>query len=320
MTGSTRGPEKAQLKLHRRVIEELMVQPGEPAGLAGRSTSETKTDWLEPAGLGDARAIAARDLEAFKEELAAAQELLYSSDTWAVLVILQALDAAGKDGTIKHVMSGVNPQGCEVVSFKQPSADELSHDFLWRCAKVLPARGRIGIFNRSYYEEVLVAQVHPELLSGEHLPRHAVPDAHLWRQRYDDINAFEHHLARNGTRVVKFFLHVSKAEQKRRFLERLDDPTKRWKLSTNDLAERAHFAAYQRAYEEALSATSTPWAPWHVVPADHKYAMRALVGGVLAHTIEQLDLRMPEPGEERLAELAAAKRALIAEGAKDGDG
>jgi PPK2 family polyphosphate:nucleotide phosphotransferase len=319
MTSSTSGPGTKPLKLHRHVIEELTVRPGEPAGLSGRSTSETKNDWLGPAGLGNARSVAASDLEAFKEELAAAQELLYSSDTWAVLVILQALDAAGKDGTIKHVMSGVNPQGCEVVSFKQPSADDLSHDFLWRCAKVLPARGHIGIFNRSYYEEVLVAQVHPELLSGEHLPRPAEPSPELWRQRYDDINAFEHHLQRNGTRVMKFFLHVSKEEQKRRFLERLDDPAKHWKVSTSDLAERAHFETYQRAYEEALSATSTPWAPWHVVPADHKYAMRALVGGVLTHAIEQLDLRMPEPSEQRLAELAAAKRALLAEGAKDSD-
>jgi PPK2 family polyphosphate:nucleotide phosphotransferase len=312
---SERAPTPAAVKLHRQVIEELTVGPGHPAHLATRSTSETRTDWLGPAGLSQARAVAEHDLEAFKEELATAQELLYACDTWAVLVILQALDAAGKDGTIKHVMSGVNPQGCEVVSFKQPSAEELAHDFLWRCARALPSHGRIGIFNRSYYEEVLVVRVHPETLGGEHLPVGAEPGPRLWRQRYDDINAFERHLHRNGTRVVKFFLHISKEEQRRRFLERLDDPAKHWKFSSSDLAERAHFDEYQAAYEEALSATSTPWAPWYVVPADHKYATRALVGGVLAHVIDQLDLRAPEVGADRLAELAAARQALLGEGA-----
>jgi PPK2 family polyphosphate:nucleotide phosphotransferase len=211
-------------------------------------------------------------------------------------------------------MSGVNPQGCDVVSFKQPSSEELSHDFLWRCARSLPARGRVGIFNRSYYEEVLIVRVHPELLTSEHLSENVKPDAHLWQQRYDDINAFEHHLHRNGTRIVKLFLHVSKEEQKRRFLERLDDPAKQWKFSSSDVAERAYFDDYQHAYEEALSATSTPWAPWHVVPADHKYAMRALVGGVLTYVIESLDLRTPEVSKERLEALAAARQSLLAEG------
>ena len=314
MTSSKGEQQSTPFKLHHQLIEELTVRPGEPAGLAHRSTSDTRTDWLGSVGLSSARAVAAHNLEEFKEELATAQELLYSSDTWAVLVILQALDAAGKDGTIKHVMSGVNPQGCDVVSFKQPTSEELSHDFLWRCAKALPARGRIGIFNRSYYEEVLVARVHTDLLTSEHLSENAKPGAHLWQQRYDDINAFEHHLHRNGTRIVKLFLHVSKEEQKRRFLERLDDPAKQWKFSSSDVAERAYFDDYQHVYEEALSATSTPWAPWYVVPADHKYAMRALVGGVLTHVIDRLDLREPEVSEERLAALAAAKQSLLAEG------
>jgi PPK2 family polyphosphate:nucleotide phosphotransferase len=313
---STNGGRSAHAKLDRQVLEELVVRPGDTASLSKRSTSDTKVDWLGPVGLSGPHAVADQDLQAFKEELAEAQELLYASDRWAVLVILQALDAGGKDGTIKHVMSGVNPQGCEVVSFKEPSVEDLSHDFLWRCAKVLPARGRIGIFNRSYYEEVLIARVHPEVLANEHLPATA---GSLWEQRYEDINAFEHHLDRNGTRVVKLFLHLSKEEQKHRFLERLEDPAKYWKFSTSDLAERAHFDAYQQAYEEAIGATSTTWAPWYVIPADHKYAMRALVGGVLVHAIEHLDLRAPELGADRLAELATARRELLAEGT-DGEG
>jgi len=296
------------------LIEELMVSPGKSASLAARSTTQTKTDWLSGTGLSNPRDVAERDLEAFKEELSSAQELLYASDTWALLMIVQALDAAGKDGTIKHVMSGVNPQGCEVVSFKQPSPEEISHDFLWRCAKALPARGRIGIFNRSYYEEVLVARVHPELLASEHLPPRGDRGEKLWKQRYEDINTFEHHLHRNGTRIVKLFLHVSKGEQRRRLLERLEDPAKRWKFSVADLAERAYFDAYQSAYEDALTATSTPWAPWYVVPADHKYAMRALVGGILCDAIHQLDLRPPEVTKEQKAAFEAARQALVSEG------
>ena len=190
--------------------------------------------------------------------------------TWALLLIFQALDAGGKDGTIKHVMSGVNPEGCEVFSFKEPSREELRHDFIWRCAKVLPERGRIGIFNRSYYEEVLVVRVHPEMLAPQHLPSGSEAGSRLWQGRYEDINNFEHHLHRSGTRVVKFFLHVSKEEQRRRLLARLDDPAKQWKFSPADLAERSHFDEYQQAYEEALTATSTSWAPWYVVPADEK--------------------------------------------------
>ena len=231
------------------------------------------------------------------------------------MVVIQALDAAGKDGTIKHVMTGVNPQGCRVVAFKQPSVEELDHDFLWRCERALPPRGQIGIFNRSYYEEVLITRVHPELLEVAHLPSPTGKGAHarLWQERYEDINAFERHLARNGTKVVKFFLHVSKAEQRRRFLERLDDPNKHWKFSATDVAERAHFDAYQQAYEEALTATSTAWAPWFVVPADHKHAMRALVAGVLVHVVDELDLALPELDAAGLAALEQARRELLAE-------
>src|SRR6478752_6547212 len=207
--------------------------------------------------------------------LAAAQENLYAADCHSVLVVLQAMDAAGKDGTIKHVMHGVNPQGCQVFSFKKPSSEELDHNFLWRYMRCLPERGRIGIFNRSYYEDVLVVKVHPELLAAQRLPDRE-PGKKFWRKRYQDINAFERHLARSGTVVLKFFLNVSKGEQKRRFLERLDRPEKNWKFSPGDLAERAYWDDYMAAYEDALSATSTDWAPWYVVPADHKWLTRTI--------------------------------------------
>jgi PPK2 family polyphosphate:nucleotide phosphotransferase len=301
------------MKLHRRVIEELIVKPGEPAALASRSTSETTTRWLDPAGKVRPRDLAERDLEAFKQELDSAQQLLYAADTHAVLVILQGLDTAGKDGTIKHVMSGVNPQGCEVVSFKAPSAEELNHDFLWRCAKRLPGRGRIGVFNRSYYEEVLVTRVHPELLAGQHLARDAAHGEEMWAERYQDITAFERHLHRSGTRIIKVFLHISKDEQKRRLLRRLDDPAKQWKFSSGDIAERAFFDDYRQAYEATIAATSTDDAPWFVVPADHKYMARALVGGILVHAIEQLDLRPAKPSAEQRAALDAARQALLTE-------
>ena len=308
------------MKLRKRVVEELMVEPGKPAALADRSTSETKVDWLGPIGRSSPKEIAEHDLEAFKVELEEAQELLYADANWALLVVLQALDAAGKDGTIKHVMSGVNPQGCRVVGFRQPSAEDLRHDFLWRCARVLPERGQIGIFNRSYYEEVLVCRVHPELLVAQHLPDKAKPTKRLWQDRYGEINAFEKHLVQNGTRIVKFFLHISKEEQRKRFLQRLDDPAKQWKFSAADIAERTHFDTYQKAYEEALTATSTPWAPWYVVPADHKFALRALVGGIVVHVIEQLGLRVPSVSDDQLQAIAQAHRSLEAEGRASSSG
>jgi PPK2 family polyphosphate:nucleotide phosphotransferase len=304
---------RSKVKLHKRVIEDLMVVPGEPAHLGSRSTRVTKSGWLDVKEGPRPKDLAETDLEQFKVELAAAQELLYASDTYAVLVVLQALDAAGKDGTIKHVMSGVNPQGCDVVAFKRPSAAELGHDFLWRCEKALPARGRIGIFNRSYYEEVLVTRVHPDLLTDQHLPPGAPKGKDLWHQRYEDINAFEHHLHRNGTRVVKVFLHLSKDEQKSRLLARLDDPAKHWKFSSADLAERAYFDEYLHAYEKTITATSTSWAPWYVVPADHKYAGRALVGGILTHVIEGLDLHVPELDDAGRVTLEQARQTLLAE-------
>jgi PPK2 family polyphosphate:nucleotide phosphotransferase len=301
------------VRLSHKVIDELMVHPGKPAALSRRSTSETRADWLGPIGRSSPKTIAEHDLDEFKKDLESAQELLYADDTWALLLILQALDAGGKDGTIKHVMSGVNPQGCEVFSFKQPSTEELRHDFLWRCAKALPERGRIGIFNRSYYEEVLVVRVHPELIAQQHLPSGTEAGSRLWQRRYEDINTFEHHLHRNGTRVIKFFLHVSKEEQRRRFLARLDDPAKQWKFSPADLAERSHFDAYQQAYEEALTATSTSWAPWYVVPADQKSAMRALVGAIVVNAIDELNLHAPSIGEEQARELENARKALAAD-------
>jgi PPK2 family polyphosphate:nucleotide phosphotransferase len=301
-----------RVKLGHDLIEELRVRPGARADLAARSTSSTRTRWI-PAGDGGPGTVAEQDLEQFKSELADAQGLLYAADRWSLLLVFQGLDAAGKDGTIKHVMSGVNPQGCQVFSFKQPSALELRHDFLWRTTASLPERGRIGIFNRSHYEEVLVVRVHPALLEAQRLPPGVPLGTKLWAQRYEDINAFERHLHRNGTRTVKFFLHVSKDEQRRRLLERLDDPEKQWKFSPADVAEHERFADYQDAYEDAIGATSTEWAPWYVIPADHKHAMRALVGGVVVHEIGRLGLEMPSPDPAQAEGIEAARRALGAE-------
>jgi PPK2 family polyphosphate:nucleotide phosphotransferase len=246
-------------------------------------------------------------------DLEEAQNLLYADDRYSVLIVLQAMDAAGKDGTIKHVMSGVNPQGCQVFSFKKPSAEELDHNFLWRYMKSLPERGRIGIFNRSYYEDVLVVKVHPELV-GRQLPRKKEkPGNKFWEHRYEDINAFERHLVRNGTVILKFFLNVSKAEQKARFLERLSRPEKNWKFSTADLAERGHWNEYMDAYQDALSATSTKWAPWYVIPADYKWVTRALVADIVTTAIRSLDLKYPEVTGEQEKLLAQARATLAAE-------
>ena len=219
------------------------------------------------------------------------------------------MDAAGKDGTIKHVMSGVNPQGVQVFSFKAPSSEELDHDYLWRSAMRLPERGRIGIFNRSYYEEVLVARVHPEVLERQRLPRELVTKR-IWQERYEDIRNFESYLARNGTVVRKFFLHVSKAEQKRRFMSRLEQPTKNWKFSASDVAERRHWTAYQRAYEDVIRATSTPEAPWYVVPADHKWFTRLVVAAAIVDALAELGLHYPELTVPQRRALAAARREL----------
>ncbi len=294
-------------------LDEILVQPGTKADLHHRDPAWKGGKALADMATDDIKAFSRQRLQEFIDELSAAQELLWASDTYALLVVFQALDAAGKDGTIKHVMSGINPQGCDIVGFKQPSEEELDHDFLWRSARALPRRGRIGIFNRSYYEEVLVARVHPELIDHQRLPPGSARGAELWAERYRDINDFERHLDQNGTKVVKFFLHVSKKEQRKRFLDRLDRPEKHWKFSSADLAERAHWDAYLEAYEEALTATSTPHAPWHVIPADHKHVMRTIVAGVMTLTIQGLDLAYPEVSGDKLREIDEARAALLAE-------
>jgi len=260
----------------------------------------------------DAKDKAQAFLKKNLKELADAQELLWASDTYSILMVLQAMDAAGKDGIIEHVMSGMNPQGCQVYSFKTPSAEELDHNFLWRCMKALPERGRIGIFNRSYYEEVLVVRVHPAFLDREKLPP-AKLDKPFWKDRFDDINAFEKHLARNGTVIVKFFLHISKKEQRERFLARLEDPRKQWKFSPADLAERGFWDKYMEAYEDVIRETSTEWAPWYVIPADHKWIARAAVASILTDTICSLGLEFPKIDEVQRKALALARRLLKSE-------
>jgi PPK2 family polyphosphate:nucleotide phosphotransferase len=246
------------------------------------------------------------------DKLSRAQELLYANDLYSVLIIFQALDAAGKDGMIKHVMSGLNPQGCVVASFKRPSDEELNHNFLWRYQRHLPERGRIGIFNRSYYEEVLVVRVHPDLLERQRLPPGKRGQA-FWGDRHEDINHFEDHLARNGTLILKFFLNLSKREQKKRFLERLTNPEKYWKFSTADLAEREYWNDYMKAFEEAITATSTKWAPWYVIPSDHKWVARAVVSAIVSHTIESLELKAPQVSQAKLKELEASRKKLLKE-------
>jgi PPK2 family polyphosphate:nucleotide phosphotransferase len=241
--------------------------------------------------------------------LAELQERLYAQDRWGVLLIFQAMDAAGKDGTIKHVMSGVNPQGVQVYSFKAPSSEELDHDYMWRCTKSLPERGRIGIFNRSYYEDVLVVRVHPELLHKTKLPESLVTK-HIWEERFQDIRAFERYLARNGFVVLKFFLHVSRAEQKRRFLARLDEPAKNWKFSTADAAERGHWRDYMAAYEDMIQNTASEHAPWSVVPADHKWFTRLVVASAVIDALEELDLKFPVVDAAKRRELSAVRAAL----------
>jgi PPK2 family polyphosphate:nucleotide phosphotransferase len=266
---------------------------------------------------GDTLGLVSEDKPRAREELATGvaalaelQDMLYAQDRWAVLLIFQAMDAAGKDGTIKHVMSGVNPQGCQVYSFKTPSSEELDHDFLWRCMKYVPERGRIGIFNRSYYEETLVVRVHPEFLEKQTLPPELVTKD-IWKERFQDIRSFERYLTRNGVVIRKFFLHVSKEEQKRRFLERLENPEKNWKFSANDIKERAFWGDYMTAYEDMVRLTSTPEAPWYVVPADNKWFTRTVVAAAVIETLDALNLHYPKVSDEKLKELAAAKQMLI---------
>jgi PPK2 family polyphosphate:nucleotide phosphotransferase len=290
-----------------KLLHQFLVEPGSEVNLKQFVTDWTETDNAKDLGKDAIKERAAAILTESHKQLDTAQELLYASDTHSVLLIFQAMDAAGKDGTIRHVMAGVNPQGCQVFSFKKPSAEELDHNFLWRYMKALPERGRIGIFNRSYYEDVLVVKVHPEWL-GPGQP--AKPDKNFWENRYEDINNFEKHLTRNGTLVLKFFLHVSKGEQKKRFLERLNNPDKHWKFSEADMAEREHWKDYQKAFEDALSATSTKRAPWHVIPADRKYVARALVADIVCTAIQNLKLEFPKVSAEKMARLEAARAQL----------
>ncbi len=267
---------------------------------------------------GDTGDIASKDeaadlLKAGVTRLCELQDVLYAQDHWGLLLVFQAMDAAGKDGVIKHVMSGINPQGCQVYSFKQPSSEELDHDFMWRTAKSLPERGRIGIFNRSYYEETLVVRVHPEYLQGQRLPP-SVVDEDIWSKRFEDINAFERYFSRNGYAIRKFFLNVSKKEQKKRFLKRLDEPEKNWKFSAGDAKERGHWKEYMHAYEEMIRATATPHAPWYVVPADHKWFTRLVVAAAVIDALESLDLHYPVVDESKRKELELARAVLEGEG------
>jgi len=290
-----------------KLIQQFIVEPGSKVNLKDYATDWTATANAKELGKDLIKERAAEILEESRKQLDAAQELLYASDSHAVLLIFQAMDAAGKDGTIRHVMSGVNPQGCQVFSFKKPSIEELDHNFLWRYMKALPELGRIGIFNRSYYEDVLVVKVHPEWL-GQGQP--AKPDDKFWEKRYEDINNFEKHLTRNNTLILKFFLHLSKDEQKQRFLERLTNPKKYWKFSDADMAERQHWHDYQKAFEQALTATSTKRAPWYIIPADRKYVARALVADIVATAINDLKLEFPKVSTEKMTQLTAARQRL----------
>jgi PPK2 family polyphosphate:nucleotide phosphotransferase len=300
------------MSTREQLRDQFIVRPGEAAGIAARDPGWTGgTEFPELAD--DERQQRAVDaLTRGSAELSEAQELLWASDRYALLIVLQAMDAAGKDSVIKHVMDGVNPQGVQVVSFKKPSSEELGHDFLWRISRALPERGRIGIFNRSHYEEVVALKVHPEWLEPQRLPPGERDEA-FWQTRYEDINAFERHLDRSGTKVVKFFLHVSKDEQKRRFMARLDTPGKEWKFKASDVAERSHWDDYMQAFEDAVTATSTPWAPWYVIPADHKPVMQAIVAQILVDTIQGLGLSWPEVSDKDRTANAEARKRLEAE-------
>jgi PPK2 family polyphosphate:nucleotide phosphotransferase len=288
--------------------DRIRIKPGSSIDLKDYDTAYTG-DFKD-------KSDAKEKLKSDIEKLSDLQYKLYASNEYSLLIIFQALDAAGKDGTIKHVMTGVNPQGCEVTSFKEPTPEELEHDFLWRCYRRLPRKGEIGIFNRSYYEEVLVTRVHPELILKQRIPSvdslENINDD-FWQSRYKQINRFEKHLSENGVRIIKFFLHVSKEEQKERFLKRIDDPDKNWKFSMDDIHERKFWKDYQRAYEDAISNTSTEFAPWYIIPADHKWFMRTAVGDIIVKTLESLELKMPELNDDAKADLQKAKDMLLGE-------
>jgi PPK2 family polyphosphate:nucleotide phosphotransferase len=283
----------------------FLVKPHRKISLQEDYAPDYKADFADKA---QAQAKLAADIQAMAE----LQDILYAQNIYALLVIFQAMDAAGKDSTIKHVMSGVNPQGCQVFSFKAPSAEELDHDYLWRSTKCLPERGRIGIFNRSYYEEVLITRVHPEILDRQQLPPRPKPHK-IWQQRFEQINQFEKYLSENGIVILKFFLNVSKAEQKQRFLERLEQPEKNWKFSAQDVTERQYWDDYQQAYEEMFNHTSTDWAPWHIIPADRKWFMRMVVSDIICSKLRSLNLQYPTVTEAQKNLLQIAKQQLLDE-------
>lgn len=288
----------------RKLIKGLRVPPGDDVDLKRRST--------RIAPVYTSKAEYRQLLDKHVKRLSELQGLLYASNRHALLVIFQAMDAAGKDGAIKHVMSGVNPQGCQVTSFAHPSATELKHDFMWRSGMQLPERGKIGIFNRSYYEEVLIVRVHKHILAAENLPDDG-DDERIWKERYQSITDFERHMHRNGTRIVKVFLHLSKEEQAKRLIERIDEPDKNWKFQAGDVEERKHWKQYRKAYEACLAATSTGDAPWHVVPADDKLTARLLVSEIILEAMEDLDMSLPPLTEERKQELARLRKELLAD-------
>ena len=296
----------------KKFIDLTKVEPDKKVKLADCETGWAQNEEAKFLGKGELKERANKLLEENRAGLAESQELLYANHTYAILIIIQGRDAAGKDGIIKHVMSGVNPQGCQVTSFKQPSASELAHDFMWRQVVALPEKGMIGIFNRSYYEEVLVVKVHPDLLERQNLPPGNRNDK-FWRDRYEDISNYERYLVRNGTLILKFFLNVSKQEQKKRLLERLDCPNKNWKFSESDIEERDYWNKYTEAYEDMLSNTSTKWAPWFIIPADYKWLARSLVADIITSSILSLDIKWPSVDEQKRVAIEAAKRKLEAE-------
>jgi len=295
--------------IKEKYIKKVMVTPGKKVNLKDFPTGWAQDEEFKSLGKDAVKERASELLEANRNTLARAQELLWASNIYSVLIVFQGMDTSGKDGTIKHVMSGVNPQGCRVTSFKVPTEEETDHNFLWRYTRALPARGEIGLFNRSYYEDVLVVKVHPEILENQQLPPGKRGDK-FWKARYDDINAFERHLVKNGTIILKFFLNISKEQQKERLMERLEDKEKYWKFSLSDLAERRYWDDYQQAYEDMLSMTSTDAAPWYVIPADYKWVARTVVADIISSKIQTLDLQFPKVPEENLKNLEKARKEL----------
>ncbi len=299
-------PKKERIEQAKNFSEQFRVNDGKGFHLKNQETNAHFKLGSED------KELVKNTLALGVDALATMQEVLYAQDKWSLLLVFQAMDAAGKDGAIKHVMSGVNPQGCQVSSFKAPSSEEIDHDFLWRCQKHLPERGRIGIFNRSYYEEVLVVRVHEQILKAQKLAEELITE-NIWEERFEDIRNFEKYLHRNGTIVIKFFLNVSKEEQKNRFIERIDDADKNWKFSAADAKERGYWNDYMHAYEEMIQNTATPDAPWYIIPADNKSYARIAIASAIIHTLDEMELEYPKVSDEKIAELNEIKKALLAE-------